>query len=61
MTPSRGDASVDPRALTDLLINFSGLPVAEAMELAEAQPALLTEDADQMSRSAFFALLQEER
>ena len=59
MTPSRCDASVDPRALTDLLINFSGLPVAEAMELAEAQPAMLTEDADQMSRSAFFALLQE--
>ncbi len=59
MTPSRGDASVDPRALIDLLINFNNLPAAEARELAEAQPALTTEDADRMSRSAFFTLLRE--
>ena len=46
MTSSRGDAPVDRGVLADLVLNFSGLPLAEAKELIEGQPVLLTDDAD---------------
>jgi CHAT domain-containing protein/tetratricopeptide (TPR) repeat protein len=59
MTQSRGDAQADPRVLADLLVNFNSLPTAEARDLAETKPVLLSDDADRMSRAAIFALLRE--
>ena len=59
MTQSRGDTPTDTRALLGLLVNFSSLSAAAARELAETQPALLSDEADGMSRSAIFALLRE--
>ena len=59
MAQSRGDAPADPKALLGLLAKFSSLPAAEAGELAETQPALLTDEADRLSHSAIFVLLRE--
>jgi CHAT domain-containing protein/tetratricopeptide (TPR) repeat protein len=60
MTESRGDGPVDPTVLLGLVAEFSSLPAAEARELAETQPALLTDDADRVSRIAISFLLDEE-